>query len=211
MKIIKKVVSIFVLFYISILLIGCKNNDNLYIENNSEQSLQKMLSNDKKNDDISNEYSEIKESEPPELSYRNSIKEKAMEGMTEEERTYVITTMAKLNISKENDYIYDSKFSHWQFDENKSDNFIKIVENIKNTFKTDILDSDFDDIIYYQKIANDTQDKNYIIKLYYKLHDLDYYLLRDGRTEFQELAETSVYKYDLSTIYKYYGVLNVYK
>ncbi len=58
--------------------------------------------------------------------------------------------------------------------------------------------------------ACDTHDRNYLISMYYILHDMDYYLLRDGRKLFEQMQYSDGYHVDVSTVWKYYGVLKVY-
>lgn len=89
-----------------------------------------------------------------------------------------------------------------RFDAN---NFIELMMEMRDSLKSELLKSDFDNLISYMQLAKDTHDVNYMIEIYRILHDMDYFLFRYG------IEDVGRYVDDVSTISKYYGVLDVYK
>lgn len=86
-----------------------------------------------------------------------------------------------------------------------ADNFIILMQEMRDSLKSDLLKSDFDSLIENMELAKETHNVEYVKQIYYILHDMDYYLLRYGP---EDVAQ---YTRDDSTILKYYGVLEVYK
>lgn len=85
-----------------------------------------------------------------------------------------------------------------------ADNFIMLMEEMRDSLKTELLKTDFDTLISYMQLAKDTHDVEYMIEIYRILHDMDYFLFRYG------IEDVGKYVDDISTISKYYGVLSVY-
>ena len=83
-------------------------------------------------------------------------------------------------------------------------NFIELMEEMKDSLKNDWLKPDFDQLIEYTILAKETHDVTYAKKIYYILHDMDYYLLRYGLSEIKGVS-------DAGTLQKYYHILEVYK
>ena len=83
--------------------------------------------------------------------------------------------------------------------------FIEHMSAIKDTILDEDLKQDFDALIWNMEQAMDTHDVDYLYQIYRIFHDMDYYLLRYGP---QVMAG---YVRDVSTVGKYYGVLEVYK
>ena len=131
----------------------------------------------------------------------------------------IIIKMAKLNQTYESGYLNDNMFASyidiestkWNKYEDKNDEFIHDIEEIKDSLTTEILYDDLDEIIELSMKAVETHDRNILIKIHYIIHDLDYYLFRDGRAVFKEIQENSMFRVDVSTVWKYYGVLKVYE
>ena len=86
-----------------------------------------------------------------------------------------------------------------------ADNFIALMQEMRDSLKSDVLKQDFDNLIENMQLAKETHDVEYIKQIYYILHDMDYYLLRYGPEDVAKYTE------DDSTILKYYGVLAVYQ
>lgn len=86
-----------------------------------------------------------------------------------------------------------------------ADNFMDLMIEMRDSFKSELLKEDFDNLIHYMQLAKDTHDVEYMIKIYRILHDMDYFLFRYG------IEDVGKYVKDTSTISKYYGVLNVYE
>lgn len=83
--------------------------------------------------------------------------------------------------------------------------FYSYIDNLENLLKTDLLDEDFEEIRNCMKLAIETHDVNYLYEIYYKFHDLDYYLFRYGPEDISPLVGYA------SCIEIYYGCLNVYE
>lgn len=86
-----------------------------------------------------------------------------------------------------------------------SEQFYLYIESIEKLLQTDLLDADFNELKHYMKMAVDTHDVNYLHKIYYKLHDLDYYLFQYGPEDVSPLVAYA------SSIEIYYGDLQVYE
>lgn len=83
--------------------------------------------------------------------------------------------------------------------------FINDLKEKKKKLRNDVLYQDFDSLIDNMRLAMETHDVEYIKNIYYILHDMDYFLLRYSP------EDVAPYVSDVSTIAKYYGVLDVYK
>lgn len=59
-----------------------------------------------------------------------------------------------------------------------ADNFIALMEEMKELLKNDMLTADLNQLIENTRQAKETHDVTYIKEIYYLLHDMDYYLLR---------------------------------
>lgn len=86
-----------------------------------------------------------------------------------------------------------------------ADNFIALMEEMRDSLKVELLKADFDCLIENMQSAKETHDVKYIREIYYILHDMDYFLLRYG------IEDVGKYMDDLSTVSKFYGVLNIYE
>ncbi len=85
-----------------------------------------------------------------------------------------------------------------------ADNFIMLMEEMRDSLQTEWLKADFDELISCMELAKDTHDVEYMLEIYRILHDMDYFLFRYG------IEDMGNYVDDISTISKYYGVLSVY-
>ena len=83
--------------------------------------------------------------------------------------------------------------------------FIKLMAELKESMKTDLLDADFNNLVNNMRLAKETHEVEYLEEVYHILHDMDYYLLRYGP------EDVAVYMVDDSTVIKYYGALEVYR
>lgn len=86
-----------------------------------------------------------------------------------------------------------------------ADNFINLMEEMKNLLQEDGLQDDFDHLTEYTRQAKETHDVKYIIEIYHILHDMDYFLLRYAP------EDVAPYVRDRGTIGTYYGALEIYK
>ena len=83
------------------------------------------------------------------------------------------------------------------------DHFSVVIEELKASVKSGLLDEDLDQLVWLCTTAKETHDVWFVKEMYYMLHDMDYFLLRYGATDM------GPYVYDKSTVTKYYGSLNV--
>ena len=83
--------------------------------------------------------------------------------------------------------------------------FYSYIEKIDDLLQTDLLDEDFEEMKDCMQLAIETHDVNYLYEIYYKLHDLDYYLFQYGPEDISPLVGYA------SCIEIYYGCLQVYE
>ena len=83
--------------------------------------------------------------------------------------------------------------------------FYSYMGNIEKLLKTDLLDDDFNEMKRYMGLAIDTHDVKYLHEIYYKLHDLDYYLFQYGP---EDVSPDVAYA---SSIEIFYGRLHIYE
>ncbi len=86
----------------------------------------------------------------------------------------------------------------------RAEKLYNFLDEAEQLLKNDLLVDDFEAMRKYMQLAIETHDVNYLYKIYYKLHDLDYFLLRYGP------ADVGPYVGDDSCVKKYYGSLKVY-
>ena len=85
-----------------------------------------------------------------------------------------------------------------------ADAFIDLMDEMKASIKTELLQEDFENLIQYMSLAKETHNVEYIKNIYYILHDMDYFLFRYG------IEDVGPYVNDDSTLNKFYDVLSVY-
>ena len=85
-----------------------------------------------------------------------------------------------------------------------AENFITLMDEMKNSLKTELLKQDFENLIENMKLAKETHNVKYVEEIYHILHDMDYFLFRYG------IKDVGAYVQDKSTVSKYYGALEVY-
>ena len=78
------------------------------------------------------------------------------------------------------------------------------MTEIRDSIYNESLKKGFDSLIWNMEQAMETHDVEYMYQIYRIFHDMDYFLLRYG------ISEMAEYVSDLSTVAKYYGVLEVY-
>ena len=83
--------------------------------------------------------------------------------------------------------------------------FIEHMTKIRDTIYNEVLKKDFEALIWNMEQAMETHNVEYMYQIYRIFHDMDYFLLRYG------ISDMEVYVSDLSTVAKYYGVLEVYR
>ncbi len=82
--------------------------------------------------------------------------------------------------------------------------FAQLLEEIRASVSNEALNNDLQQVIEEAKLAAETHDVEHAEKLYYLVHDMDYFLLN------YRLDTEGQYIRDKSTISQYYGVLSVY-
>lgn len=83
--------------------------------------------------------------------------------------------------------------------------FIEHMTKIRDTIYNEALKKDFEALIWNMEQAMETHNVEYMYQIYRIFHDMDYFLLRYG------ISDMAGYVSDLSTVAKYYGVLEVYR
>lgn len=101
---------------------------------------------------------------------------------------------------------YYEKYGNKVVAENKysAEEFAQLLEEIQGSVLNEALKNDLQQIIDEARLAAETHDVEHAEKLYYLLHDMDYFLLN------YRLDTEGQYIRDKSTISQYYGVLSVY-
>lgn len=142
-----------------------------------------------------------------------------LEGMNETEIKCLKELVRRWNQGQESSYIYgvrfasfnDPKGSNWdslmESTEEKvsyAEDFYAFLDTIQGLLKTDLLDADIKELRKNMQLALETHDVNYLLRVYYRLHDLDYFLLRYGPDD------VGPYVWDDSCVSMYFGSLNVY-
>lgn len=61
--------------------------------------------------------------------------------------------------------------------------FYRYINNIEALLKTSLLDKDLNEMRRYMELAVATHDVKYLREIYYRLHDMDYYLFQYGPTD----------------------------
>jgi len=100
-----------------------------------------------------------------------------------------------------------NKYGQQVVAENKysAEDFINIIKNQQNVVKNERMKADLQTLIDETQMALEHHDVEHAKKMYYILHDMDYFLLN------YRLDEEAQDVVDKSTIGKYYGVLSVYE
>ena len=224
---------------LSIFLFGCSANDESnkqqteYAEINQEiqdESESIMPDNTETVEKSEAETDEQSESEPavPTKEEVLAMRERVLEGMSEEEIARLTENIKVANQRMEKAYLYDNIFGkledkeslYWNYFDNKgeiqisptetvynrfnAENFINLLEEMKETVQNEGLQDDLQQIIDQTALAAETHEMEYANNIYKLLHDMDYYLLRYGP------EDVGKYTRDGSVAAKYYGVLNVY-
>lgn len=163
-----------------------------------------------------------------------TMRSKALEGMSEQEVERLKENIKVANQRMEKAYLYEDLFGklsdpehlYWNYFDQKADiqigwepdgtpimvynrfdadNFVTLMEEMRDSLKSDLLKQDFDKLIECTKLAKETHEVEYAEQIYRILHDMDYFLLRYG------IEDVGKYLDDLSTVAKYYGVLEIYE
>lgn len=162
-----------------------------------------------------------------------AMRARALEGMSEQEIDRLKENIKVANQRMEKAYFYDDLFGklsdpehlYWNYFDQKediqigwetdgtpkmvynrfdADNFVVLMEEMRDSLKSDLLKQDFDKLIECTKLAKENHEVEYVEQIYRILHDMDYFLLRYG------IEDVGKYLDDLSAVSKYYGVLEIY-
>ncbi len=163
-----------------------------------------------------------------------AMRARALEGMREQEIERLKENIKVANQQMERAYLYDDLFDklsdpehlYWNYFDQKADiqigwepdgtptmvynrfdadNFVALMEEMRDSLQSDLLKQDFNKLIECTKLAKETHEVEYAEQIYRILHDMDYFLLRYG------IEDVGIYLDDLSTVAKYYGVLEIYE
>lgn len=86
-----------------------------------------------------------------------------------------------------------------------ADALIALVQEMKESLKSDMLKGDLENIIQNINLARKTHNVEYVKQIYYALHDMDYFLLRYG------IEDVGAHISDMSAVSTYYGALEIYQ
>lgn len=93
----------------------------------------------------------------------------------------------------------------YELDTPLSEEFCLFLEEVEQLLASDILDGDLEQMREYMRLATETHDVEYLYQIFYKLHDLDYFLFRYGPEDVGE------YVWDDSFVTLFYDSLLVYE
>ena len=146
----------------------------------------------------------LREMEDPESLCWNYIDELGEIHIGWAYNTEDLARKALLNLSDEE---FNERYGSKVVDYNNVDGatFIVHMTEIKDTIANEDLQKDFDALIWNMQQAMETHEVDYLYQIYRIFHDMDYYLLRYGP------RAMAGYVSDMSTVKKYYGVLEAYK
>ena len=163
-----------------------------------------------------------------------ALRERAEEGMTQEDIADLTEMVKVANLKLENlllNYNLEKKLSdpdnlYWNYFEQtgeiqieesdageavtagnpyNGENFINVMEKWEKKVTNEELKEDFGRMADYMDSAVEAHSVEDIMSLYQMLHDMDYFLFRYGP------EDVGKYTKDLSTVCKFYGVLSIYE
>lgn len=143
------------------------------------------------------------------------MREKALEGMTEQEIKDLSDKVKAANEWLERNWVgektlfdslADPKDVSWNYLEENYDaeDMIGIVQELEGQLKNDLLKADFENLIQDIRQAKETHDVEYVKQAFYIIHDMDYFLLRYGIEDIGRKVQ------DMSMVSTYYGALEIY-
>ena len=154
----------------------------------------------------------VKEHPPqwkPEREDVYEMRERVMAGVGPEDDYYLTELVKVMNLELESTYLYEGQFEDYEEQNSTSwdylnyDKYRLYLNGVKKRMQNGLLMEDLDEMLAYLDIMEDTHNIDALRSFYYKLHDLDYFLLRYW-------ADEPGYIYDRTTIATYYGALHIY-
>ena len=164
-----------------------------------------------------------------------AMREKVLDGMTDDEKERLTENIKVANLQMERAYLNDGIFDKledkdslaWNyFDQegitesefyqkygkpvmvyNRFDgaNFVNLIQDMQKSIHNEELYADLQRLIDLTNLATETHEMEYANDIYKILHDMDYFLLRYG------IEDVGKYTQDGGVVAKYYGVLTVYQ
>lgn len=190
-------------------LVGCEGKRNLTETEESETTIESSMPDEIVEGDAEENSADILKA--PSKEEVLAMREKVLEGMSQEEIGRLNENIKVANLVMEgaylNDYLFDrlsDKDSVYWNDRFDAENFIDLIEDMMNSVHDENLYADLQQLIDLTDLAAATHNMQYASEIYKILHDMDYFLLRYG------IEDVGKYMHDTSTVAKYYGVLNVY-
>ena len=234
-----KKIRLFSILFLSISLFGCSAKDESDKQQTEYAEISQEIQDESERETTENvetaENSEVEtdgqsESEPVKPTKEEVLvmRERVLEGMSEEEIKRLTENIKVANQRMEKAYLYDNIFGkledkeslYWNYFDYKgeiqisptetvynrfnAENFINLLEEMKETVQNEALQDDLQQIIDQTALAAETHEMEYANNIYKLLHDMDYYLLRYGP------EDVGKYTQDNSVVAKYYGVLKIY-
>ncbi len=130
--------------------------------------------------------------------------EKIFAGVSEEDLDYITDLVKSMNMYMEYKYLYHNHFEDSDLPET-FETYKLYVEGINKRLKNAILKADIEELLAYMDDYAKTPNIETYRMIYYKIHDLDYFLFRCWKDHPDFIAIL-----DKSTISKYYGTLYIY-
>lgn len=157
-----------------------------------------------------------------------------LEGMTDEDIARLKENIKIANQQMERAWLYDNLFErlfdkdslYWNYIDQEgdiqigwddsgqpvmaynrfdADNFIALMEDMKQSVRNELLQADIDKLIQNMQQAKEKHEMEYVNEIYKILHDMDYYLLRYGPEDIGKYVQ------DATLASTFYGTLTVYQ
>lgn len=140
-----------------------------------------------------------------------AIREELLDGINEEDISYMTELVKVMNLELESAYLYEKQFE--EYEDSNSENWGRLdydkyrlyVNGVGKRIQNDLLKRDIDEMLSCIDLMENQKDVEALRSFYYKLHDMDYYLFRFGANEIW------FYVHDMSFVTTFFDSLYVYK
>ena len=158
-----------------------------------------------------NENIYVKENPPQWLPVREEVyemRERALAGVDLDDDYYLTDLVKVMNMELESIYLYEGQFADFEdpssirWKDIDYDKYRLYVNGVKKRMQNSLLAQDIEEMLAYLDIMEENHDVEALKSFFYKIHDLDYYLLRYDAEWY--------YIHDMSFVRTYYGALHIY-
>lgn len=138
------------------------------------------------------------------------IREKILDGISDEDISYMTELVKVMNLELESAY-FEDQFEAYEASNSKNwgkldyDKYRLYVNGVGKRIQNDLLKRDIDEMLIYIDLMENQKDVEALRSFYYKLHDLDYYLFRYGANEIW------FYVHDMSFVTTFFDSLYIYR